>query len=48
MCIRDSYSTDGYTRSIMATVREEQSKRRKQQESEREVVVDLSLIHICS
>lgn len=34
------YSTDGYTRSIMATVREEQSKRRKQQESEREVVVD--------
>jgi hypothetical protein len=34
------YSTDGYTRSIMATVREEQSKRRKQQEAEREVVVD--------
>lgn len=34
------YSTEGYTRSIMATAREEQSKRRKQQEAEREVVVD--------
>lgn len=34
------YSTDDYTRSIMATAREEQSKRRKQQEAEREVVVD--------
>ena len=28
------YSTDGYTRSIIATVREEQPKRRKQQEAE--------------
>ena len=34
------YSTDGYTKSIMATVREEQAKRRKQQQAEQEVVVD--------
>lgn len=34
------YSTDGYTKSIMATVREEQTKRKKQQQAEQEVVVD--------
>lgn len=34
------YSTDGYTKSIMATVREEQAKRKKQQQAEQEVVVD--------
>ena len=34
------YSTDGYTKSIMATIREEQAKRRKQQQAEQEVVVD--------
>lgn len=34
------YSTDGYTKSIMATVREEQAKRKKIKEAEKEVVVD--------
>lgn len=34
------YSTDGYTKSIMATVREEQAKRKKQENAEKEVVVD--------
>lgn len=34
------YSTDGYTKSIIATVREEQAKRKKQQQAEREVVID--------
>lgn len=34
------YSTDGYTRSILATVREEQAKRKKQKEAEQEVVID--------
>lgn len=34
------YTTDAYTKSIMATIREEQAKRRKQQQAEQEVVVD--------
>lgn len=34
------YSTDGYTKSIIATVREEQAKRKKQQQAEQEVVID--------
>ena len=34
------YTTDAYTKSITATVREEQAKRRKQQQAEQEVVVD--------
>lgn len=34
------YGTDGYTKSIMATVREEQAKRKKQKQAEQEVVVD--------
>ena len=34
------YSTDGYTKSIMATIREEQAKRKKQENAEKEVVVD--------
>lgn len=34
------YGTDGYTKSIMATVREEQAKRKKQEQVEQEVVVD--------
>lgn len=34
------YSTDGYTKSIMATIREEQAKRKKQQQAEQEVVID--------
>lgn len=34
------YSTDGYTKSIIATIREEQVKRKKQQQAEQEVIVD--------
>lgn len=34
------YTTDAYTKSIMATIREEQSKRIKQQEAEREIIID--------
>ena len=34
------YTTDGYTKSIIATIREEQNKRKKKEQAEKEVVVD--------
>lgn len=34
------YGTDGYTNSIIATIREEQAKRKKIKEAEKEVIVD--------
>lgn len=34
------YNTDGYTKSIMATIQEEQAKRKKKENEEKEVVVD--------